>query len=60
MLRTPQNVDVVEQSVGSYKYLGLANSITRVLSTVNYKSDRINLIVDTDGIPVFKFSKIQF
>ena len=59
MLRTPQNVDVVEQSVGSYKYLGLANSITRVLSTVNYKSDRINLIVDTDGIPVFKFSKIQ-
>ena len=59
MLRTPQNVDVVEQSVGSYKYLGLANSITRVLNTVNYKSDRINLIVDTDGIPVFKFSKIQ-
>ena len=59
MLRTPQNVDVVEQSVGSYKYLGLANSITRVLSTVNYKSDRINLIVDTDGIPVFKFSKIR-
>ena len=59
MLRTPQNVDVVEQSVGSYKYLGLANGITRILSTVNYKSDRINLIVDTDGIPVFKFSKIH-
>ena len=59
LLRTPQNVDFVEKCGGSYKYLGLANGITRVLSAVNYESDQINLIVNPDGIPVFKSSNIQ-
>ena len=26
---------------------------------MNYESDQINLILNTDGIPVFKFSNIQ-
>ena len=38
------------------KYQGLANGITRVLGAVNYESDQINLIVNTDGVPVFKSS----
>ena len=59
LLRTPRNVDIVEKCGGSYKYLGLASGITRVLSAVNYESDQINLIVNTDGIPVFQSSNIQ-
>ena len=59
LLRKPQNVDFVEKCGGSYKYLGLANGITRVLNAVSYKSDQINLIVNTNGIPVFKSSNIQ-
>ena len=59
LLRTPRNVDVVEKCSGSYKYLRLANRITRVLSTVNYESDQINLIINTNGIPVFKSSNAQ-
>ena len=51
-------MDFVEKCGGSYKYLGLANGITRVLSAVNYESDQINLIVNPDGIPVFKSSNI--
>ena len=59
LLRIARNVDVVEKYGGSYKYLGIANGITRVLSAVNYESDQINLRVNTDGIPVFKSSNIQ-
>ena len=59
LLRTPRNVDVVEKCGGSYRYLAWANAITRVLSAVNYESDQINLILNTDGIPVFKSSNIQ-
>ena len=59
MIRTPRNVDAVEKCGGSYKYLGLANGITGVLSAVNYESDQINLILNIDGIPVFKSSNIQ-
>ena len=59
MLRIPRNVDVLEKCGGSYKYLDLAKGITRVLSGVNYESDQINLIVNTDGIPVFSSSNIQ-
>ena len=56
MLRTLQNVDVVEKCGGGYKYLGLANGITRVLSAGKYESDQTDSIVNTDGIPVFKSS----
>ena len=49
-----RNAEVVEKCGGSYKYLGLANGITRVLNAVTYEIGQINLIDNTDGIPVFK------
>ena len=60
LLRTQRGVDVVEKCGGSYKYLGLTNGITRVLRAVHYESGQINLIVNADGIPVFKSSNTQF
>ena len=40
-------------------HISRLNRITRVLSAVNDESDQINLIVNTDRIPVFKSSNIQ-
>ena len=40
-------------------HISRLNRISRVLRAVNDESDQINLIVNTDRIPVFKSSNIQ-
>ena len=55
---TPRNLAVQQISGGSYMYLGVANSLKRILSGRGHY-DRISLVVNVDGLPIFKSRNIS-
>ena len=62
ILKTPRSVLSKEKCGGDYIYLGIANGISRCLMTrPNYpfNSDTISLVVNVDGLPLYKSSSIQ-
>ena len=59
VIRTPRAVSVETKCGGDYCYLGLENGIKRKLEELNTDDVNVNLIVNVDGIPLFKSSLIQ-
>ena len=62
LLRTPRDVPSVSKCGGQYSYFGIESAITQVLE--NQKEfavghDSVELIVNIDGVPLFKSSNTQ-
>lgn len=63
VLQTPRSVVTVEKCGGKYSYFGLASCLERTLSDNRdfiRENEAIRLIVNVDGIPLFKSSNDQF
>lgn len=63
LLQTPRSVPTEEKCGGTYAYFGLESSIAKVLASENEcikNLNQINLLVNVDGVPVFKSSGTQF
>ena len=62
ILRTPRQVVTIKKCGGDYVYLGLLNGIKRILSEnqAAIPDKKINLIVNVDGVLLYKSSGAQF
>lgn len=65
LLQTPRVIHTEDRCGGTYAYFGLKSSIIKVLSTcLNFDNlqipGQIELLVNIDGIPLFKSSGSQF
>lgn len=63
LLKTPRQVFCNTKCGGQYTYFGLETSITRVLQNNAHfvvENNVIELIVNVDGVPLFKSSNSQF
>lgn len=58
LLAAPQHNTTEDKCGGQYAYCGLEKGICRLLGQTEVKD--INLIVNIDGIPLFKSSSVQF
>ena len=63
LLTTPTKVTTLEKCGGQYIYLGIEHGVRQVLS--NYpslieKMESIDLMINVDGLPLFKSSNSQF
>ena len=61
LLKTPRNYSIKAKCGGSYIYLGLQRGITRTLMKCFHvlKDQNIDLIVNIDGLPIFKSTGAQ-
>jgi hypothetical protein len=64
LLDTPRNVPTENKCGGTYAYFGLEAALTKVLSSAKEEHVKdlvqIELLVNVDGVPVFKSSGTQF
>ena len=63
LLRTPRRVYASEKCGGQYSYFGIQSCITDCLNLNKWyveKHDSIDLVVNVDGIPLFKSNSDQF
>lgn len=62
LLRTPRTINTEEKCGGTYAYFGLKTSIDKVLLQFDHSEipTEIELLVNIDGIPLFKSSGEQF
>jgi hypothetical protein len=64
LLDTPRTVQTEDKCGGSYTYFGLETAITKVLNSANEEHVKdlvkIELLVNVDGVPIFKSSGTQF
>ncbi len=63
LLDTPREVSVVEKCGGQYSYCGIKAGIIQELAKYpdfGDKHDHIDLIINIDGLPLFKSSNSQF
>ena len=56
MLKTPRSVVTDNIANGTYIYLGVKQGIIRTLKTKQYSGDVIKLIINIDGLPLYKSS----
>ena len=64
VLKTERRIVTEVKSGGKYIYLGIADSINRVLAsnpgyTVNNCNNRIDLLINVDGVPLYISSATQ-
>ena len=62
ILQTPRCVASEKKCGGDYIYLGIARGITRTLNANaqhNFENDTISLVVNVDGVPLYKSSSVQ-
>ena len=62
ILKTPRTVLCEQKCGGEYVYLGISNGISRSLAIFpqyRFNNDTISLIVNVDGVPLYKSSGIQ-
>ena len=57
VLKTPRNVDISKKCGGDYVYLGIVSGILR--QGIDIFSKEISLVVNVDGLPLFKSSNSQ-
>uniref|UniRef100_X2B2T0 Uncharacterized protein n=1 Tax=Capitella teleta TaxID=283909 RepID=X2B2T0_CAPTE len=63
LLKTPRSIQVTVKCGGSYSYFGLESCLLLLLETnASWARDNnsIDLIVNIDGIPLFKSNNSQF
>jgi hypothetical protein len=58
LVQTPRNVNVLEKCGGQYCYFGLSNKIQLYCNRNSVMS--VQLIINIDGLPLFKSSNVQF
>ena len=56
MLKTPRSVVTANIANGTYIYLGVKQGIIRTLRSKQYSGDVIKLIINIDGLPLYKSS----
>lgn len=59
LLQTPQTVNTIARCGGDYVYLGIEKGIRQKLTESKLVLNKISLIVNVDGIPLFKSSNVQ-
>lgn len=62
LLKTPRNVTVAQKCGGEYVYIGIEKGIRLILKDfpqVSYSSQMVDLLVNTDGVPLYKSSNTQ-
>ena len=62
VLKTPRSVTVLNKAGGDYVYLGIEAGILRTLSdfsSSNNPNPIIKLLINADGVPIFKSTNIQ-
>ena len=63
LLTTPAKVTTLEKCGGQYIYLGIEHGVRQVLSnypSLQEKMKSIDLMINVDGLPLFKSSNAQF
>ena len=63
LLETPRNVPVLSKCGGQYLYFGIEAGVIRNMSKYSNITDQtasINLLINIDGLPLFKSSNQQF
>ena len=57
VLKTKRTVAVARKSGGEYTYIGIRQAISK--QPINFDTTKISLIVNIDGLPLFKSSDLQ-
>lgn len=60
LLKTPTCVSVVPVDPGFYSHIGLESNLQQILESVKEDVSHVKLLINIDGLPLFKSSKIQF
>ena len=60
LLQTPSKVVATEKCNGEYYYVGLEKGIVQCIIQNSFSGDKIELVVNTDGVPIFKSTNVQF
>lgn len=59
-MKTPRSVTTLEKCGGQYIYLGLEKGILqRLYNTDGYSDNVVNLLVNVDGLPLYKSSSLE-
>ena len=58
-MKTNQKTTSITLSNGEYTYFGVRNTIEKTVTTNNYTNRKINLMVNIDGLPLFKSNNLQ-
>ena len=59
LLKTDQKATSTTLFNGEYTYFGVRNTIEKIVTTNNYTNRKTNLMINMDGLPLFKSSKLQ-
>lgn len=60
LLSTPRSATLIDKCNGKYIYFGLETSILEhITQSPNFRGD-IEVVLNVDGVPIFKSSKLQF
>ena len=59
ILKTPRNVETSPMGLGNFCYLGLKPALLRALNEVKPSHKELKLMVNIDGLPLFKSSSTQ-
>lgn len=60
LLNTPLNVNIVSLETGDYSHIGLEINLKRILEKVKENVSNIQLLINIDGLPLFKSSSKEF
>ena len=58
-MKTDQNTTSATLFNGEHTYFGMRNTIEKIVKTNNYTYRKINLMVNIDGLPLFKSSSLH-
>ena len=59
LLQTPRKVVTTEKCNGEYYYFGLEKGIVQCTLQNSFSGDKIELTVNTNGVPIFKITNVQ-
>ena len=59
LLQTPRKVVTTEKCNGEYYYFGLEKGIVQSILQNSFSGDKLELVVNTDGVPISKSTNVQ-
>ena len=59
LLQTARKVVTTEKCNGEYYYFGLEKGIVQCILQNSFSGDKIELVVNTDDVPIFKSTNVQ-
>ncbi|XP_073956617.1 uncharacterized protein isoform X2 [Choristoneura fumiferana] len=60
LLKTPENVITRIVEPGHYSHIGLEKNLRKIWEFVTENESEINLLINIDGVPLFKSSSMEF